>query len=83
MIVLVIYVVIGIAFQNAATGVKERGGEYLGNGLPLNAMCLSFILFLVYSKKMIPTSIFVKPDSVRRYTNRSWPSKTIPSTTPF
>ena len=44
---LIIYVLIGIFFQDAGTGQgndwEGRGGELLGNMLPLNACCMAFI----------------------------------------
>lgn len=60
LVILTIYIIIGMSFQTAASGVlsDERGGEYLGNALPLTGCVLSFIVSIALSKKVVSSRTF-------------------------
>ena len=61
LMIMSLYIIIGLVFQNSAVGVsiEERGGELLGNELPLVACVMSFFAFLAYRRRMIPFWIVV------------------------
>ena len=56
---LFIYVLLGIVFQINTFGAGERGGEVLGNALPLISLCLTFVACLGYNMKLIKMSSLV------------------------
>lgn len=56
-----VYTIVGILFQDkgsaTGTGWNARGGQILGNHLPLNASILAFLAYLSYLKKIISTKV--------------------------
>lgn len=54
-----IYVLLGFLFQVKTGAVGERGGNILGNSLPLVSLCLVFISCLCYSYRLIKVPSFI------------------------
>lgn len=54
-VLLFAYVLLGIIFQINTLGSGRRGGDILGNSLPLISLCLTFVACLRYNLKHIKT----------------------------
>lgn len=58
-ILLFVYVLLGIMFQINTLGSGGRGGDVLGNTLPLISLCLTFVACLGYNLQLIKTPALV------------------------
>ncbi len=50
--ILIVYLIVGMLFQTAATA-DDRGGEALGNNLPLTACVLASLVYWAYIKRIV------------------------------